>query len=72
MDEEALAHEIASLVRGELQKLGVQIDALASRVNGLEAQANLRGTLDQLGQRMDRLERAKAAVVRLPSRSGAA
>jgi hypothetical protein len=70
-NEEALAHEIATLVKAELRALGVQIDALNARVAGLEAANTVRASVDALAQRIDRIERAKAAVVRLP-RSGAA
>jgi hypothetical protein len=73
--EETLAKELADVVkthvREQITPLRVQLDALAARVNGLEAANSLRGNLDELKGRLDRIERAKAAVVRLP-RSGSA
>jgi hypothetical protein len=65
-NEEVLAREIADLVKQELQALGVRLDALSARVNGLEAANTVRASVDELKARMDRIERAKAAVVRLP------
>ena len=69
--EELLAKEIATLVKAELRAMGVRLDALSARVNGLEAANTVRASVDELKARLDRIERAKAAVVRLP-RSGAA
>ena len=70
-NEEELAREIADLVKQQMTSLRVQFDALAARVAGLEAANTVRASVDELKARLDRIERAKAAVVRLP-RSGAA
>jgi len=68
--ERELASMIATVVKeyvGEqLGPLGIQFDALSARVNGLEAANSLRGTMDELKARLDRVERAtKAGIVRL-------
>jgi hypothetical protein len=71
--EEAVAKELHHIVKDEVGVLREQIVALEAenaelrgRIIALEAANNLRGTLDQLGQRLDRIERAnKAGIVRL-------
>jgi len=67
--EQAVARELAGIVRKEFEVLRDHIVELERRLNALEATNTLRNSLDALSARLDRVE--QKSVVRLAGKGAA-